>query len=214
MTVIGIAPDMKRFALTDTAKPEMIVPYTQNPYPSFLTMQFVVRSRRSVASLLPSIRDAVAGVDRSVPVSHVRTIADLIGETSASARFATMLMSGFGAAALLLAMLGVYGLVAFTVQQRRQEFGVRRALGAAPREVLRLVVREGLQLAAGGIVVGLVIALGAGFALRHLLYEVAAYDPFTLGGTVLVLALATIAACIGPAWRASRVEARTALEEL
>jgi len=91
---------------------------------------------------------------------------------------------------------------------------VRRALGAAAPEVLRLVLREGLRLAAGGIVVGLVIALGAGFALRHLLYQIAAYDPFTLAGTALVLALATIAACIGPAWRASRVEARTALEEL
>jgi len=214
MTVIGVAPDMKRFALTDTAKPEMIVPYSQNPYPSFVTMQFVVRSRRDVTGLMPSIRAAIAGVDRSVPVSHVRTIADLVGETSASARFATMLMSGFGAAALALAMIGVHGLVAFSVQQRRQEFGVRRALGAAAPEVLRLVLREGLRLAAGGIVVGLVIALGAGFALRHLLYQIAAYDPFTLAGTALVLALATIAACIGPAWRASRVEARTALEEL
>jgi ABC-type antimicrobial peptide transport system permease subunit len=214
MTVIGVAPNMKRFALTDTAKPEMIVPYTQNPYPSFLTMQFVIRSRREATSLVPAIREAVAGADRSVPVSHVRTIADLIGETSASARFATTLMAAFGSAALALAMIGVYGLVAFTVQQRRQEFGVRRALGAAPRDVLRLVLREGLQLVAPGIMIGLLIALGAGFALRHFLYEIASYDPFTLAGTVVVLSLTTVAACMGPAWRASRVEARTALEEV
>ena len=214
MTVIGVATDMKRFALTDTAKPEMIVPYTQNPYPTFLTMQFAVRSRLGAEQLVPEIRTAIAGVDRSVPISHVRTIADLIGETSASARFATTFMSAFGAAALALAMIGVYGLVAFTVQQRRQEFGVRRALGAAPREVLGLVLREGLGLATIGVVSGLAIAVGAGYLLRHLLYEVSTYDPFTLGATALVLASATLLACLGPAWRASRVEAKVALEEV
>ena len=214
MTVIGVATDMKRFALTDTARPEMIVPYTQNPYPTFLTMQFVVRSKLPADQLVPAIRSAIAATDRSVPVSHVRTIADLIGETSASARFATAFMAAFGAAALALAMIGVYGLVAFTVQQRRQEFGVRRALGAAPREVLGLVLREGLGLATVGVIAGLVIAIGAGHALRHLLYQITAYDPFTLGATALVLAAATVLACLGPAWRASRVEARAALEEM
>ena len=115
----------------------MIVPYTQNPYPSFLTMQFVVRSALSAERLVPELRRAMADVDRSVPISHERMISELVGETSANARFAAGLMTGFGAAALALAMIGVYGLVAFTVQQRRQEFGVRRALGAAPREMMR-----------------------------------------------------------------------------
>lgn len=213
MTVIGVSANMKRYSLTESPRPEMIVPYTQNPYPSFLTMQFVVRSVLSSEQLVPELRRAIGDVDRSVPISHVRTISELVGETSANARFAAGFMTAFGAAALALAMIGVYGLVAFTVQQRRQEFGVRRALGAAPRELMRLVVREGLMLACVGIGVGLVIAVAGGFALRHLLYQIAAYDPFTLAATIGLLTMATIVACVGPAWRAARVEARVALEE-
>src|SRR5262249_22570556 len=152
-------------------------------YPSFLSMQFVVRSKLGAEQLLPELQRAMADVDRSVPISHVRTIAQLVGETSANARFATRFMSAFGAAALGLAMIGLYGLVAFMVQHRRQEFGVRRALGATPGEVLWLVLRESVELASGGVVVGLAIAIGAGFALRHLLYQISAYDSFTLIGT-------------------------------
>jgi hypothetical protein len=213
MTVIGVSADIKRFSLAETPRPEMTVPYTQNPYPSFLEMQFVVRSHGDPARLLPDLRRAIAAVDPSVPVSAVRTIDDLVGTTSAPARFATRFMMSFGAAALLLAMVGVYGLSAFGVHQRRQEFGVRRALGASPGEVVGLVVREACALAGFGVVAGLVLALVAGFALRHLLYQVAAFDPLTLSGTVGILACATVIASLAPAWRASRIEARTALEE-
>jgi putative ABC transport system permease protein len=166
MTVIGVAADLKRYSLTESPRPEMIVPYTQKPYPSFSTMQFVVRSTTPVAQLLPALRGAIAGVDPGIPVSRVRTIGDLVAETSATARFATAVMSAFGVSALLLAMVGLYGVIAYGVQQRRQEFGIRRALGAAPRQIVRQVVIEGLRLAAIGVVAGTLLSVVAGRVLR------------------------------------------------
>jgi putative ABC transport system permease protein len=213
MTVIGVASDLKRYSLTESPRPEMIVPYTQKPYPSFSTMQFVVRSATPAAQLLPALRTAIGGVDAGIPVSRVRTIGDLVAETSATARFATAVMSAFGVSALLLAMVGLYGVIAYGVQQRRQEFGIRRALGAAPRQILRQVVTEGLRLAAIGVIVGTVLSVVAGRALQQLLYDVRAYDIVTLGGTGTLLAVATVAACLAPAWRASHVEPKVALEE-
>lgn len=213
MTVVGVASDLKRYSLTESPRPEMIVPYTQKPYPSFTTMQFVVRSTTPAAQLLPALRSAIAGVDAGIPISRVRTIGDLVAETSATARFATAVMSAFGASALLLAMVGLYGVIAYGVQQRRQEFGIRRALGAAPRQILRQVVTEGLRLAAIGVIAGTVLSVVAGRALRQLLYEVRAYDIVTLGGTGAVLAIATVVACLAPAWRASLVEPKVALED-
>jgi hypothetical protein len=213
MTVIGVAADLKRYSLTESPRPEMIVPYTQKPYPSFSTMQFVVRSTTPAPQLLPALRSAIAGVDAGIPISRVRTIGDLVAETSATARFATGIMSAFGISALLLAMVGLYGVIAYGVQQRRQEFGIRRALGAAPRQIMGQVVTEGLRLAAIGVIAGTLLSVAAGQALRQLLYEVRAYDIVTLGGTGVVLAIATVVACLAPAWRASLVEPKAALED-
>ena len=100
MTVIGVTEDVKRYSLTDTPRPEMLVPYTQKPYPSFTPMQFAVRSSLPLTDLLPAIRQAVAQVDPSLPVSHVRTMVDAVQEASANSRFAARFMSGFGIVAL------------------------------------------------------------------------------------------------------------------
>ncbi|MFI5228900.1 MAG: ADOP family duplicated permease, partial [Gemmatimonadales bacterium] len=169
MTVVGVATDLRRYALTDTTRPEMIVPYTQKPYPTFSTLQFVVRSPLPASRLAPEIQRAVAQVDANVPVSRVRTIDDLISESSTSARFAARCMTAFGASALFLAMIGLYGVVAYSVLQRRQEFGVRRALGASGAQIVGLVAREATALTTVGAAVGTVVALGAGFAIRSLL---------------------------------------------
>jgi putative ABC transport system permease protein len=213
MTVVGVAADVRRYALTDTTRPEMIVPYTQKPYPTFSTLQFVVRSALPPARLAPEIQRAVAQVDPMVPISRVRTIEDLIGESSTSARFAARFMAAFGASALFLAMIGLYGVVAYSVLQRRQEFGVRRALGASGAQIVGLVAREATTLTIAGVAIGTVVALVAGFGIRSLLYGVASYDFMTLGGTIAVLGAAGLLASVAPAWRASQVEPRTALEE-
>ena len=213
MTVVGVTADLKRYSLTEKPRPEMIVPYTQKPYPSFSTMQFVVRSSMPAGQLLPALTAAIASVDPGIPIAQVRTIDDLVAATTATARFATRLMTAFGLAALVLAMIGLYGVIAYGVYQRRQEFGIRRALGATPQGILQHVLIEALRLAGIGVVAGTALAIVAGRAARQLLYEVPAYDAVTLGGTATILALATLGACLVPAWRASVVAPKVALED-
>ncbi len=213
MTVVGVVSNMKRYALTETPRPEMIVPYTQNPYPTFSTMQFVVRSRLEAAALLPAIRAAVAAADASIPVAQVRTIDDLVASSASNARFVTRFMTGFGIVALVLAIVGVYGVIGYSVQQRRQEFGIRRALGADSGEIVRLILRQCLNLTGAGLALGLGLTIAAGYGLRHLLFDVSPFDPATFVGAVVLIAAATTAASLVPAAAAARIEPRAALEE-
>ena len=213
MTVVGVVANIKRYALTEPPRPEMIVPYTQNPYPTFSTMQFVVRSRLAAAALVPEIQRAISAADPTIPLAHVRTIDDLVTTSASNARFVTLFMAGFGIVALILAIVGVYGVIAYSVQRRRQEFGVRRALGAGPREILNLILRECLNLTAVGIALGFTLTLAAGVGLQHLLFDVSPFDPATLAGSVIIIAAATVAACLIPAVAAARVEPRAALED-
>jgi predicted permease len=213
MTVIGVVANMKRYALTETPRPEMIVPYTQNPYLTFGTMQFVVRSNLQTSALMPAIQRAIAAADPTIPIAHARTIDDLVATSASNARFVTRFMESFGVVALLLTIVGVYGVIAYSVQQRRQEFAVRRALGAGTREILRLVLAEGLNLAAVGVAVGLSLTVIAGLGLRHLLFGVSPFDLVTVLASIVVIAGVALAASLIPAVAAARVEPRAALEE-
>ena len=213
MTVIGVVGNMKRYALTETPRPEMIVPYTQNPYLTFGTMQFVVRSNLQTSALMPSIQRAIAAADPTIPIAHARTIDDLVATSASNARFVTRFMESFGMVALLLTIVGVYGVIAYSVQQRRQEFAVRRALGAGTREILQLVLAEGLNLAAVGVAVGLSLTVAAGLGLRHLLFGVSPFDLVTVLASIVVIAGVSLAASLVPAVAAARVEPRAALEE-
>lgn len=212
LTVIGVAADMKRYSLTEGPRPEMFVPYTQNPYPTFSTMQFVVRSSGDPTRLVAAIQRAVASVDPDIPLARIRTIDELVSDASANARFATVVMSSFGAVALVLAMIGLYGVIAFMVHQRRQEFGLRTALGATREQLVQMVLADGIMLASVGLVVGIGIALVAGRLLRSMLYQVSIGDPVTLGAVVLLLLGTTTLACVLPAVRASGVDPRAALD--
>jgi predicted permease len=212
MTVIGVVANMKRYTLTEAPRPEMIVPYTQNPYLTFGTMQFVVRSNLDPSALLREVQRATAAADPTIPLAHVRTIEDLVAASASNARFATRFMAAFGAVALLLTIVGVYGVIGYSAQQRRQEFGVRRALGAGPREILQLILRESLGLTGVGLALGFALTVVAGLGMRPLLFDVSPLDPITLIGSVVVIATATIAASLIPAAAAARVEPRVALE--
>ena len=214
MTVIGVAGDLKRYALTDSVRPEMIVPYTQRPYPTFGTMQFVVRSRRPLADLVREVQRAVTAADPTIPVARVRTIDDLIVQASATARIAAWILTGFGVGATLLAAVGLFGVIGYAVLQRRHEFGVRRALGASPSQLILLVAMEGARLTAVALAVGSVASVLAGYGMGALLYDVTAYDPPTLALTAVVLGLTALLGCVGPAFRAARVEPRVALDEV
>jgi predicted permease len=213
MTVVGVVSNMKRYTLTETPRPEMIVPYTQNPYVTFGTMQFVVRSNLEASAALRAIQRAVASADPAIPIARVRTIDDLVATSASNARFATLFMASFGIVALVLTIVGVYGVIGYGVVQRRQEFGVRRALGAGPRDVLWLIVREGLNLGAAGVAAGLALTVAAAFGLRHLLFGISPFDPITLGTSITVVVAVTVAASIIPAAAAARVEPRAALED-
>jgi putative ABC transport system permease protein len=213
MTVIGVVANMKRYTLTETPKPEMILPYTQNPYLTFGTMQFVVRSNLETPALLTQVRRAVAAADPTIPLAHVRTIEDLVATSASNARFATRFMAAFGVVALVLTIVGVYGVIGYSAQQRRQEFGVRRALGAGPREILQLILSECLGLTVGGIALGFALTVVAAFGMRPLLFDVSPLDPMTLMGSIVVIVTATIAASLIPAASAARVEPRAALED-
>ena len=213
MTVVGVVSNMKRYALTETPRPEMIVPYTQNPYLTFRTMQFVVRSRLESSALLREVQGAIAAADPTIPIANARTVNDLVSASALNARFVARFMAGFGLVALVLTIVGVYGVIGYGVQRRRQEFGVRRAIGAGSREILGLILREAFALTGAGIVVGLMLTLAAGFGLRHLLFDISPFDPISLAGSIAVICAATIAASLIPATAAARIEPRAALED-
>src|ERR1043166_6988735 len=133
MTVVGVVANMKRYTLTETPGPEMIVPYTQNPYVTFATMQFVVRSNLETSAAIGAIQRAVASVDSRIPIARVRTIDDLVATSASNARFATLFMASFGIVALVLTIVGVYGVIGYGVVQRRGEIGVGRGARPGPR---------------------------------------------------------------------------------
>lgn len=213
MTVVGVVSNMKRYALTETPRPEMIVAYTQNPYLTFGTMQFVVRSTLEASALLREVQGAIAMADPTIPIANVRTINDLVSTSASNARFVARFMASFGLVALVLTIVGIYGVIAYGVQRRRQEFAVRRAIGAGSREILGLILREAFQLTVAGIAVGLTLTFAAGFGLRHLLFDISPFDPISLAGSVAVICAATIAASLIPATAALRIEPRAALED-
>ena len=176
-------------------------------------MQFVVRSSVEPSAAIRAIQRAVASADPAIPIAHVRTIDDLVATSTSNARFATLFMASFGIVAIVLTIVGVYGIITYGVAQRRQEFGVRRALGAGRREVVWLIVREGFNLGAVGVVTGLALTVAAAYGLRHLLFGISPFDPITLGTSIAVVVAVTVAASIIPAASAARLEPRAALED-
>jgi ABC-type antimicrobial peptide transport system permease subunit len=157
------------------------------------------------------VRAAVRQLDPALPIYDVRPLAAYVDEARALKRFTAMLAALFAVAALTLASVGVYGVVAYSVTARHREFGVRLALGARATQVITLVMREGVALAAGGVAVGLMAsALGAAW-LRSQLYGVTPWDPVSLGATLPILIVAALTACAVPAWRAVRTDPAEAL---
>jgi ABC-type antimicrobial peptide transport system permease subunit len=171
----------------------------------------VVLTDQDASSLVPAIREQVRAVDRSVIFQRARTMEELLQTGTAAPRFLAVLLGSFGGVALVLASLGIYGVLAYTVSQRTREIGVRIALGAAPASVRRMVVRNGMVLAGIGMVIGLAGALGLSQFLRKQLYEVKPTDPFIYAGVAVLLLGVALLACWIPARRAARVEPMTAL---
>jgi putative ABC transport system permease protein len=205
--IVGVVGDVKFFNLAERPRREIYFAFAQRPARNIGIM---IRSANPT-SLAGAIRDAVWSVDASQPVSAVRTIEDRISEQNTGNSILTDLVSFFGALALLLGAIGIYGVMAISVAQRTREIGIRTALGATPQQVMRMVIGQGLKLSLVGIVIGLLVAAGATRALTFMLYKVNASDPWTFAGVAVAFALIALLACYIPARRATRVDPMVAL---
>jgi predicted permease len=206
--VIGIVRDIKNTSLRDRAEPAMY--YTQRQFP-FRTMHVVVRARGDVAPLQSALREAIRRLDPGLPVPEVRTLERVLQTSIDPSRFVMLLMTVFAVLALTIAAVGIYGILSYTVSRRRREIGIRLALGAEPRAIRRMVVRQGLTMAAAGCLVGVVGAqLGAGL-LAKFMYETRASDPLTLSAVVAAVIAVALFACAVPGWRASGEDPTRAL---
>ena len=207
-TIVGIVGDIRHSQLTVAPDPEFYVPVAQAP-PSM--MMLAVRSDSRPESLTAAVRAEINAVDESQPVYHVKTMERLVGDSLLASSTSAVLMSLFSTLALLLAAVGVYGVVAYGVTQQTREFGLRLALGATPRDVLILVIRRGLFMVAVGVALGAAGARAASSLMAGALYGVTTSDPTTYLAVIGVLGITGLIGCSVPAWRASRVSAMAAL---
>jgi len=208
ITIVGIVGDIRHAALDVEPKPEMYVPFAQDPSKSMI---FAVRGAQDPPPLAPAIRSHIQSIDPSLPLANIRTFDAVIAESVAPRRLSVVLLGVFAAVALLLATVGIYGVMSFLVVQRTQEIGVRMALGAQRADVMRLVIGRALRLIAIGTAIGLLMALFSMRALQALLYQVSAVDLPTFFFVTFVLGLVALAASYLPAQRAMRADPMIAL---
>jgi putative ABC transport system permease protein len=207
-TIVGVVSDARRRSLDTPPQPSVYLPFQQFTLPF---MGVSVRSTAGRPAVASAVKSAVASLDPELPIGEVLTIEEIIDESTGQPRFRTFLIASFSAVALLLAAVGLYGLIAFSVAQRIPEIGVRLAVGASPLQVGRLVVGQGLRLAAMGVAAGLLMALPATRAVTGLLFETSATDPAIYASLAALLLTVAALACYVPARRAMRVDPMTAL---
>ena len=208
-TIVGIVAAIRNSGTTQPVRPEVFMPVHQQT--AWNQLFVLVRADGSPGALLPSIREAVLAVDREQPIYAIQTLEEAMATASFQQRIAALLLGIFAGVALVLAAIGIYGVMSYTVSARTQEMGVRLALGAQRDELMWLIFRHVLTLALAGVAIGLVLLAGASRAIRGLLYGVTPSDPVTIVAVVVTLGLVALAAAWLPAWRASRVDPIEAL---
>jgi len=206
--VVGVARDAKYMALKERPWPAAYLPYSQEP--GYL-WNFEVRYSGDAGSTAPAVRQVIHDVDPRLPVTGAGTLAEQVDHSVVDQRLTAQLSSFFGLVAVFLACIGIYGLMSYAVVHRTNEIGIRGALGAQQGQVLRLIMRQGLVLAASGVAVGIALALIFTRLLRSLLFGVQPFDPVTFIGVAFLLTLIALAACYLPARRAMRVDPVVAL---
>ncbi len=208
--IVGIVGDIKQYGVDKETSAQTYEPFAQNP---FNTLNFVLRSNGSAVALTGALRPAVYSVDKDQPVGSIQPLSEIVAETIAKQRFAMTLVAVFSIVALIIASVGIYGVMSYNVVQRRGEIGIRMALGAQTRDVLNLILGSGGKLVGIGLLVGLVATLLATRAMGSILFQTSAFDPLTLGTITLLLALVALVACLLPAQRATRVNPIEALRD-
>jgi putative ABC transport system permease protein len=208
--IIGVVGNVRHDALDGKLSPTMYVPYTQDV---FSGMWVVVRAKGDPAQLAAAARQTVRGIDNGLPAFAMTPLADAVSESIAQRRFSMLLLGVFAAIALVLAAVGLYGVVSYSVSQRTQEIGLRMAIGAQRGDVLRMVVGGGMKLAVIGAVIGVAGALALSNVVATMLFEVTPFDPASYSATAVVLLTVAMLACYVPARRAMRVDPIVALRQ-
>ena len=203
LTVIGIVSGSRQLSLKEGSQPEIYVPYLQNPG---LTFTLVARTASDPRSLTGALRKEVLSADREIPAVNIKLMEELISNSVAKERFYVLLLAVFAALALILAAVGVYGVMSYSVTLRTRDIGIRMALGARPADIFKHIVGQALLLGLIGLGVGIVLAIASTRVMSSLLYGINATDPLTLAITSLVLLAVALLASYLPARRATRVD--------
>jgi putative ABC transport system permease protein len=208
VTIIGVVGDVREFGLAEPAIPEAYYPESQRVYSDLV---LVARAANDPQGQVPAIRNALHGLDKDLPWYGVQNLQDMVLDSSREKRFVALLLALFAALALALASVGIYGVVSYSVSQRTREIGIRMAFGAEVRDVLGMVLREGLRLVIAGVAVGLLGAWALSRYLTSILYDVRATDPLTYILVALLMTAVALVACLVPARRATKVDPMVAL---
>jgi putative ABC transport system permease protein len=206
--IVGVVGDVRHHALASRPSPAMYVPYAQSPSDH---TNVVIRSRTPRLALLAEVKHAVQALNKEIPVYGIHSMDELVSSSVAEPRFRTLLLGTFAAVALILATAGIYGVMSYSVTQRTHEIGVRVALGAERRDVMRLVLGQELVWVLAGITAGLAVALALAGLITSLLYQVRPIDPLSFVGIPIVLAAVALLASYIPARRALKVDPTVAL---
>ncbi len=208
LTVVGVVGDVKAFGLDQDAVAQIYRPLRQA---GGLAGRVLVRTAGDPSGAAAIIRDAVRRVDQDLPIENIRSLDEIRATALATPRLTATLLAVFAGLALLVTIAGITGVIAQSVSQRTQEFGLRMALGASQASVLGMVLGQGLLMVGAGLVLGIAAALAAARVLQSYLYQTTPADPGTFAAVALAFVLAGIVACVGPAWRATTVDPMTAL---
>jgi hypothetical protein len=211
--VVGVVGDVREWGIRQPVIPQAYIPFPFALQMAAYPLAVTVKAPGGKAVALTAMREALRKVDPTLAIFRPRTMRETIAESMAGTTYQTALLLVFAALALLLAAVGIYGVMSYGVSQRTHEIGVRMAIGASPGEVMKLILSEGLRLVAIGVAIGVAGAFALTRSLSSLLYGVGAGDPLTFGVVAAVLAVVALAACALPARRAMRVDPMLALRE-
>jgi ABC-type antimicrobial peptide transport system permease subunit len=209
--IVGVVGDVKQVGLDETVSEAVYIPHRQAPFMG--TFSFVLRTELPPAGILGAARAALQELDAAVPMQTARTMEDVVSRALAPARSSVYLLGAFALMALVLAVVGVFGVLSYSVSQRRTEMAIRLALGAPARSVLLLVLRQGMRNVAIGLVVGLAICVPLARYIQGLLFNVRPADPVTLAGVAAIFAVVAGVAVYVPCRRATHVDPVTMLRE-